>query len=70
MHFLLFLIFYFTIGLHLCFFNNILSDISDIFFDMDSSYVYSVSETNNYLLILFDKHPLIYIVLRPFFSSV
>lgn len=34
---------------------------------MDSSYVYSVSETNNYLLILFDKHPLIYIVLRPFF---
>ena len=62
-----FFILYFTIGLYFSFFNDIISATCDVFFDMDSSHFYLLSRTNDYFFENFYKHPLIYIIMRPFF---
>lgn len=65
--FFIFFILYFAIGLYICFYNDILITSVDIFFDMDTCFAYLIPKQNISLFENFYKHPLVYIVLRPFF---
>lgn len=61
-----FLFLYFTVGLYLCFFNDIASSHFNIFFDMDTCHIYKIAKSNFYIPQGVYKHPFLLFVIKPF----